>query len=76
MRIELIIAIEPLSTEATFWVPFEPALVYSSRMVVSKFFMFSQILLSEQFVLVCKDLLISCAQITQDLVVDTPDMTM
>ena len=76
MRIELIIAIESLSTEATFWVPFEPALVYSSRMVVSKLFMFSQVLLSEQFVLVCEDFLIPCAQVAQDLVVDAPDMTM
>lgn len=61
MRIQLVVAIEPLYAKATFWMPFEPALVYSPRMIVSEFFMFPQILLCEELMLVCKDLLVPCA---------------
>lgn len=75
MRIKLVVAIEPLSTEPAFWMPFETALVYGARMVVSELFMFLQILLREQLVLMCKNLFIPCAQIAQYLVVDISDVT-
>jgi hypothetical protein len=37
MRVELIVAVETLVTEATFWMSLESALIYCSRIVVAKF---------------------------------------
>jgi hypothetical protein len=66
--VQLVIAIEPLSTEATFRMTFETALVYCSRVIISFPHMFSQLLVREQLMLVSEDLLMPGAQITNLLV--------
>lgn len=76
MCIELVIAIESLSTESTFWMTLETALIDSPGVIVPKLFMLSEFLLCEKLVLVGKDLLIPGAEIAHDLVMDIPNMPM
>lgn len=75
MDVEFIIAIETLSTKATFRVPLESALIDSSRVVVAELFMFSQLGYCEQLMLVGKDLLVPGTQVAHSLVMSTFDMT-
>ena len=62
--VELIVAIEPLLAEAALRMSLESTLIYSARIVIAKSFMFAQLLVSKELVLVCEDLLVPCAQIT------------
>jgi len=61
--VQLIIAVEALSTEATLWVAFEAALVDGTGIVVAKLLVLAQLGLGEQLMLVRKDLFITRAEI-------------
>ena len=76
MLIQLIISIKTDPAEATFRMTFEATLVHSSRVVITKLFVPSKFLMSEQLMLVSKNFLIPCAQVTQHSVMDTSDMSM
>ena len=76
MCVQLIIAIEPHATEATFRVAFESALVNCARMVIPESFVFPQILWCKQLMLVSEDFLVPRAQVTHDFVMNALDMVM
>lgn len=92
MCVELIITVEPLPAETTFWMSFETALVYRTWVVVAKLFMLAQFSWRKEFMLVSEDFLIPRAQITKwlarhpyklqracsphDLLVDALDVSM
>jgi hypothetical protein len=61
MSVELIVTVETLSAEPTFWVSLEATLIYCSGVIVAELLMLSQIGLCEEFVLVGEDLLVSRA---------------
>ena len=69
MDVQFIVSIESLTTETAFRMPFETALVDSARVIISKLLMLAQLLWGKELMLMCEDLLISCTQIAQDLVV-------
>jgi hypothetical protein len=73
---ELVVAVESLSTETTFWVAFEPALINGARIVIAKFLMPLQFLVGEQLMLVGEDLLVPRTQVAHDFLVNTPYMAM
>ena len=68
MDVQFIVPIESLSTETAFWMPLEPTLVDSARVIISKLLMLAQLLWGEELMLMGEDLLISCAQIAENLV--------
>jgi len=72
MREQLVISIEPHSTEATFRMSLESALIDSSRVIVAKLFMLFELLLREQFMLVGEDFLVPRAKIAHDLMMHSP----
>ena len=65
MYIELIVAIESFFAKSTFGVTFESTLIYGTRIVVSKSFVFPEFTKGEEFVLMCEYLLVSGTKITQ-----------
>lgn len=65
MCVELIVTVEPLPAETTFWMSFETALIYRTWVVVTKLFMLAQFSWREEFMLVSEDFLIPRAQITK-----------
>lgn len=73
---QLVISIESYSTEATFWMPFEAALIYSSWIIVTELLVFPQVFFREQLMLVCENLLVSRAKVAHDFVMDRLDVTM
>lgn len=60
MHIQFVIAIESLAAESTFGMTLEPTLINSAWIVIPKFLMLSELLLGEQFMLMGKNLFISC----------------
>ena len=76
MSIELVIAIKSRPTETTFRMTLEAALIYRTRIVVSKTLMFPQLLRCEQLMLMREDLLVPRAEVTHDFVMDIFDMVM
>ena len=75
MRIQLVLAIEALSTEATLWMSLETALILSARNVIAKLLVLAKVLLSEKLMFVRENLLSARAKIAHDLVMHIPDMT-
>ena len=61
MCVQLVIAVESLPTKPALRMAPEAALVDGPRIVVSKLLMLFEFTKSEEFVLMCEDLLISCA---------------
>lgn len=64
MGIQLVVSVEPLSTEPTLRVAFEAALVNGSRDIVSVFFVLAQFRRRKEFMLVGKHLFVSSAKVT------------
>jgi hypothetical protein len=69
MLIELIVTIESLAAKATFWMTLESALVNSSWVVVTKFFMPPKLPIRKQIMLMSKDFLVASTQITKHFAV-------
>lgn len=74
MGVELIIAVESLSAEATLRMALETALVHGSRVVVAEFFMLAKFGYREQFMFMREDFLVPCAQVTQNFAMQTLDV--
>jgi hypothetical protein len=64
-----------LSAEATLRVAFEAGLINSTRIVVAKLLMLSQLAESEQFVFVGKDFLVASTEIAHGFAMLTLDMS-
>lgn len=64
MRIQLVISVEPFTTETAFWVPSETALVNGAWNVVTVLFVLAQLCRSEDFVLMSENFFVSSAKIT------------
>jgi hypothetical protein len=62
--VQLVVSVEALSTEATFRVSLEAALVDRTRVVVTELLVLPQFGECKQLVFVRKDLLVSCTQVT------------
>jgi hypothetical protein len=63
MRIEFVVAKEALPAEAALRMACESALVNCARVVIAEFLVLGQIGLCEQFVFMCKSLLVPSTQI-------------
>jgi hypothetical protein len=72
MSIKLVVSVEVLPTEPTFGVSSKSALVSRAWPIISLVFVSPQLLLCKQLVLMCKDLLVSRAEIAHDLMVCRP----
>jgi hypothetical protein len=68
MGIQLIVAIEALSTKATFWVSLETTLVDSSGVVVTKFLVFTQFSWCEELMLMCEHFFVSCTEVASHMI--------
>lgn len=55
---QLVVAIESLSTESTFGMPFETSLIDRAWIVIAKLLVFPQVVLCKQVVLMGEDFLI------------------
>lgn len=73
--IKLIVAVESFSTEATFGMTFEAALIYSTRVVIAEFLMLSKLRIREKVVFVSEDFLVSSAEITHDFLMYALDVS-
>ena len=69
VRIQLIISIEPLSTESTLRVTPEAGLIYCAWVVVTVSLVLPQLAEREQLMFVGKDFFVSCAKIAHGLAV-------
>ena len=67
MYVKLIIAVETLATEATFWMASKPALVYRTRVVIAEPLVLSKLLLCEQFMFMREYLLMSGTKIAKNI---------
>ena len=76
MHIELVVAVETLSTEATLRVSLESTLIDSPWIIVPELLMFSELANREELVLMGEDLLVPCTEVAHDLVVHALDMSM
>ena len=65
MRVELVVPVEALATEATFRMSLESALIDRARVIVAELLMFAQIRKGKQLVLVGEDFLVARAEITR-----------
>lgn len=74
MGVQLIIAVESLPAETTLRMALETALVHGSRVVVAEFFVLAKFGYREQFMFVCEDFLVPCAQVAQDFAMQTLDV--
>ena len=74
VREKLIVAVESLAAEAALWVAFKAALVDRARVVVAELLVLTEFWAGKEFVLMCEDLLISCAQVAHDLMMHIADM--
>ena len=74
MFVKLIAIIETFAAETTERVSLKTCLVDGSGLVVTFSHMFLQLLVCKQLMLVCKDLLVTSAEITHLLVVNRPHM--
>lgn len=64
VRIQLVISVEPFTTETAFRVPSETALVNRARDVVSVLFVLAQLRRGEDFMFVSEKFFVSSAKIT------------
>ena len=64
VRIQLVISVEPFTTETAFRVPSETALVNRARDVVSVLFVLAQLRRGEDFMFVSENFFVSSAKIT------------
>lgn len=76
MGVKFVITIKSLPAEPTFWVPFESTLINSTRIVIAKFLMFSELLWCEQLMLMSEDLFVPRTEITQLFMVSGLHMPM
>lgn len=74
VRIQLIIAVKSLFAESTLRVTLETALIHSSRIIVTILLVIAELWHGEELMLMCEDLLVSCAQITHDSAMYNLDM--
>ena len=74
--VQLVSAVEPLSTETTLRMSFEATLVNSTRIIITEFFMLSKLLYGKQIMLVCKDLFVPRAEITEYFVMHVFNVSM
>lgn len=63
VRIQLIVAVESLSTETTLGMPFESTLVNSPRIIVSELLVLPKLGKCEQLMFVREDFLVTCTKI-------------
>ena len=75
MRIELIVAVEPLSTETTLGMPLEAALIDGPWIIISELLVLTELTNRKELVLVGEDLLVSCTEIAHDFVMHALDMS-
>jgi hypothetical protein len=59
VSVQLVVAVEALTTEAAFGMSPETTLVDGSRLVITGLFVFAQLCWSKKLMLVCKDLLVT-----------------
>ena len=64
MGIQLVVTVKALSTETTLGMPFETALVDGTGLVITVFFVFSQLRVRKEGVFVGENLFVSCTKIT------------
>lgn len=76
MRIELVVAVEALSTEATLGMTLESALIDRPRIIVTELFVLAKFTDSEELMLMGENLLVSRTKVAHDLVVHALDMSM
>lgn len=74
VRIQLIIAVKPLFAESTLRVTLETALIHSSRIIVAILLVIAELCHCEELMLMCENLLVSCAQITHDSAMHSLDV--
>lgn len=74
VRVKLVIAIESPSAETALRVPLESALINRSRVIIAELLVLLQLLLREELMLMCKDLLVPRAKITHNSLMHTPHM--
>jgi hypothetical protein len=76
MRVQFVIPIKSLSAEATLGMSLEPTLVNRSGIIIAEFLMFFQFIGCKQVVLMRENLLISCTEVTHNLVMQSLDVLM
>jgi len=76
MCIELVIAVETLSTEATLGMTLESTLIDGARVIVTEFLVLAKFADSEELMLMGEDLLVPRTEVAQNLVVHALDMAM
>jgi hypothetical protein len=76
MRVQLVVSVESLPTETTFWMPFEPRLIDRSWIIISKLFMRSKFSECEKLMFMSKDFLVSRTKIAHDFAMFGLDMSM
>lgn len=64
MGIQLVVTVKALSTETTFGMSFETALVDGTGLVITVFFVLSQLRVRKEGMFVGEDLFVSCTKIT------------
>ena len=63
VRVQLIVAVEALSTEAAFWMTLEAALIDGTRVVVAELLVPAKLVGGEELVLVSEDLFVAGAEV-------------
>jgi hypothetical protein len=63
VRVQFIVAVEPLSTETALRMAFEPALINGTRVVIPKFLVLPKLGECEEFVFMGEDFLVPCTEI-------------
>ena len=76
VHIELVIPVEPLLAEPTVWMALEPALVDRSGVIVTKLFMFPELLCGKEVMLVREYFFVLGAELTHDFVMYASHMSM
>jgi len=67
MRIELVIAVETLTTETALWMALEARLIHGARVVISVLFVLAEFGLSKKLMLVGEDLFVPRAEVASDV---------
>jgi hypothetical protein len=66
VRVQLVVAVEALSTETTFWMAFEAALVDGTGVIVTELLVIAKFGVGEELVLVGEDFLVACAKVASN----------
>ena len=66
---KLVVSVESPRTKSAFWMTFEPTLIHGPGVVVAILFMFAELLLCEEFVLMSEDFFVACTEVAHHLMV-------